>query len=117
MSSIQKVVSLIRVKRIRIVISTVKLITKITQSINSKYIKIVYSIKEIMKFIIEINIGNPIFFISKARQKIIMLLSNGFLSIVATAVYAVFYLLGEFDPQTLGTLDTEILGDMDYSLV
>jgi len=117
MSSIQKLVSVLSVKKIRITISIVKLIANITQTINSKYIRITYVIREIMKFVTIIGVEVPIEFISKARQKIITILYQGILSISATAVYAILFLLSQFDPQTLGTLDAETLGDMDYSLV
>lgn len=117
MSSIQKLVTTINIKKIRLTISTVKLIQSVTQTINAKYIKATYTIREIMKFVTAIGVEIPIEFVSKARQKIVTILYQGILSVTATAIYAVFFLLSEFDPQTLGTLDTEILQDMDYSLV
>lgn len=117
MSLISKISTTISQRRIRIIISTVKLITNLTQILNSKYIKITYSMKQIMKFITVIDIEIPIAFVSKARQKLVTVMGQGKIHITATAVYAIFNLLGTFDPDTLGTLDTEILGDMDYTLV
>ena len=111
-----RISSAIRLRRIRIVISTVKLITKITQTINSRRINIAFAIRERLKAVTSIVMKHPILFVSKARQKIVSIVSEGFLHIAWVMTLATFFTLGDFGPDTLGDLDVLTLGDMDYTV-
>jgi hypothetical protein len=111
-----KVFTTINVKRIRATY-IMKLLANISQVINSRYVKITYSMKQIMKFVVPIDVEMQLGFVSKAIQKLITVMNAGKIHFTATAIYAVFSILGTFDPQTLGTLDADTLGTMDYTLV
>ena len=113
---IGKMVTAMRLRRIRIVISTVKLITKMTQAISSRRINIAFVVRERMKAVTSIVLRHPMVFISKARQKIVSIIGEGFLHIVWDMTLATFFTLGDFDPDTLGDLDIFTLGEMDYTV-
>lgn len=113
-SAIVKFTQIINLKRIRIIISQVKLIVKPTQIFNLKKIKILISSKLIGKISSILHIKNTILFISKARQRIISSIILKKISFVFTAILATFFTLGEYDPDTLATMDIKTLGDLDY---
>lgn len=115
-SFIMKMVTAMRLRRIRIVISTVKLITSVTQSISSRRIRLALVIRERMNAVASIVVYHPIGFVSSARQKIVSTIKNGILRLNIVMTLATFFTLGIFDPQTLGTLDTKTLGEMDYTV-
>lgn len=117
MSLFVKGYSTITVKKIRLVISQVKLITKITQTINSKTIKLLTTFRQRMKAISIIYLRNPMGFVSKARQKIVSIIAEGKLTISTSPVFVILYTLGHWDVETLLTLDSMTLGDMDYTIV
>lgn len=113
---ISKMVIAMRLKRIRIVISTVKLITKMTQAISLRRVKLAFTIRERLKAVTLIVIKHPIVFVSKSIQKLVSAIGEGFLHIGWDMILATFFTLGDFDPDDLGTLDVQTLGDMDYTL-
>ena len=113
---IAKMVIAMRLRRIRIVISTVKLITKMTQAISLRRVRLSFSIREQMKAVTAIVIKHPMLFVSKARQKIVSAINEGFLHVAWDMTVATFFTLGDFDPDTLGDLDAFTLGDMDYTI-
>ena len=109
-----KLLSTINVKRIRILLSQVKLRVSITQTINSKRITASYTFRQLLKAVTIASLRNPLTFISSARQKLITILSSKTVRILTDPILATFYILGNYDPDTLGTMDTETLGDLDY---
>lgn len=108
--------STINIKKIRIIINKFSLLEKITQTISLKFIRLTVIIKETLKVASTINVTNIIyptamlwqFLITPIRQKLIF---------TATALLAQFNSLSDFDPLTLGDLNAETLGDMDYTEV
>lgn len=113
--TIGKMVTVINLKRVRLVISQMRLITKITQTINLRRVSITYNLRQIMKFVTTVFIRQPILFISSARQKLITVLKTGILRVIADPTIAVFFTLGNLDPDTLLILDPQTLGDLDYT--
>lgn len=112
-----KAYSIITIKKVRLVISQVKLIVKITQTINSRTIKLLVTFRQRMKAISIIYLRNPMGFISKARQKIVSIIAEGRLTISTSPIFVILYTLGHWDVETLLTLDALTLGDMDYEVV
>ena len=113
-SLINKLTQTINLKKIRIIISQVKLIVKPIQIFNLKKIKLVAVSKLIGKIISTINIKNTIVFISKAGQKIISLIILKKIKFTFTAILATFFTLAYHDPSTLATMDVQTLADLDY---
>lgn len=112
---IGKLVTVINLKRVRLVISQMKLITKITQTISLKRVRLTFNLKQIMQFVTTVFIRNPISFAMSTRQKLISTMKTGILRVIVDPTLAVFFTLGDFDPDTLLTLDSLTLGDMDYT--
>lgn len=110
-----KMVTIMRLKRVRLVISQMKLISKMVQVISLRRITVVALMKQSMKAAAAIIVYMPAIFVAKLRQKIVTLVLQGKLTIIISPTLASFFLLGTFDPSTLGTLDTNTLGDMDYT--
>ena len=106
--------AIINVKRIRL-IPIARLRTSVVQIINVRKVSLITVLKQTGKIITIIYIRNPIGFISKARQKITTTLKTGILKITAIPSVAIFFLLGDYDPDTLGALDTSTLGELDYT--
>jgi hypothetical protein len=113
-SFIQKAVSVIRLRRIRLVVSKTSLIANMIQTIQLRRINIIASMKQIMGFISTISLRIPITFISKATQKLVSTIALRRIRIIADPIIAAFFILGDYDPLTLGDLDGETLGDLDY---
>lgn len=113
-SLINKVTQTINLKKIKILISQVKLIVKPTQTINLKKIKFTAISKLIGKIISIIRIKNVITFISAARQKIISYIILKKIKFTFTAILATFFTLAYHDPSTLATMDVQTLADLDY---
>lgn len=109
--------STIRLRRIKLVISQMKLITNITQIINTKTVKLLVTFRQRMKAVVTIYLRNPITFISKARQKLVTIIYEGKLRIVTSPVLVILYTLGYWDVYTLAPLDAKTLGEMDYTVV
>jgi hypothetical protein len=114
-SSVQISLSQIfNLKRIRIVISQVKLRINLTEIFNLKQIRLVTTLKARVKAVATITQRLIIGFTSKAIQKVI---SNIILKKIVfsfSPTLATFYTLGYFDPSTLATMDTETLEELDY---
>jgi hypothetical protein len=104
----------INVKKVSLVISQMKLTSKLTQTLDLKRISVVYSIKERMGAVVAFSLRFPMVIISKAQQKAITSLTIKKIQVLISPILATFYTLGTYDPQTLGTLDTKTLGEMDY---
>lgn len=113
-SLINKFTQIINLKKIRILISQVKLIVKPTQTVNLKKIKIIALSKLIGKLVSVIKIKNVITFISTARQKIISSIILKKIKFTFTAILATFFTLAYHDPSTLAAMDIQTLGDLDY---
>jgi len=105
----------INLRKIKLIISQVKLSVSITQTINAKKVRIVYVARERIKALVTILSINRISFISKVIQKLFSTIVIKKIQIIATPILAQFFTLGYFDPQTLGTLDVLTLGEMDYT--
>ncbi len=110
-------ISNIRLRRIRISISQVKLITRITQAINSKRIILLIIFRQSMKAVVSVYLRNPINFVAKIRQKLVAIMYEGILHIATTPVFVTLFTLGHWDPFTLLPLDSMTLGEMDYTVV
>jgi len=113
-SLINKFTQTINLKKIKILISQVKLIVKPTQTVNLKKIKLLALSKLIGKIVSVININNVIIFISSARQKIISSIILKKIKFTFTAILATFFTLAYHDPSTLATMDIQTLADLDY---
>lgn len=117
MSLLTNISSSVLLRKIKISISQVKLITSLVQTINSKTIRISIVFRQRMSSIISIYLRNPISFVSKARQKILSTISDGKLIISTSPVFVILFTLGHWDVYTLLPLDSMTLGDMDYTVV
>jgi len=109
-----KVTQNLFVKRVRIFISKVKLITTITQVINMKKLKLVLILGQLLKVLMNPKLYVHIEAYSILRQKIVSSINMKKVKFVTTLILATFYPLSVYDPQTLLTLDTKTLGEMDY---
>jgi len=105
----------INIRKVKLIISQVKLRVSITQTINARRVRIIYVARERIKAVVTILLRNRITFISKAIQKLVSTIVIKKIQIIATPILAQFFTLGYFDPQTLGTLDVLTLGQMDYT--
>ena len=108
-----KMFSTINVKRIKL-IPIAKLKESLSLIINSKKISIAYLVKERLKAVTVIASGVAINYTMRMRQKLVTTLSQGILTISTSPVLAKFYLLSDFDLDTLADVDVLTLGNMDY---
>lgn len=113
-SLINKITQTINLKKIRILISQVKLIVKPTQTVNLKKIKFTALSKLIGKVVSVIRIKNVITFISTARQKIISSIILKKIKFTFTAILGKFFTLAYHGPSTLAAMDIQTLADLDY---
>lgn len=113
-SVISKLTQTVNLKKIRILISQVKLIVKPTQTINLKKITLSAIAKLRGKLVSTINIRSIINFTSKAIQKTVSNIILKKIKFSFTAILATFFTLGDYDPDTLLIMDSETLGDLDY---
>ncbi len=113
-SLINKFTQTINLKKIRILISQVKLIVKPTQTVNLKTIRLVAISKLIGKIVSVIRIKNVITFISTARQKIVSSIILKKIKFTFTAILATFFTLAYHDPSALSAMDIQTLADLDY---
>jgi len=113
-SLINKFTQTINLKKIRILISQVKLIVKPTQTVNLKTIRLVAISKLIGKIVSVIRIKNVITFVSTAKQKIVSSIILKKIKFTFTAILATFFTLAYHDPSTLATMDVQTLADLDY---
>lgn len=112
-----KLITIMRLRKIRLTISQMKLIANMVQTISSRRINILTTLRQRMKAVVVIYTRLPITFISKARQKLVSIIAGGKLLIAATPNLVQLFLLGRYDPDTLGTWDASTLGAMDYTVV
>jgi hypothetical protein len=104
-------------KKIKMAISRVNFIVKETSSVSIKRIKISIIVKEIGKVIFPITLRKiGISAIARLNQKVSTPVGLKKIKFVFTGVYGTFYRLSVYDPQTLGTLDTKTLGEMDFTV-
>ncbi len=113
-SLINKITQTINLKKIRILISQVKLIVKPTQVVNLKKIRLSIILRLVGKIISTIRIKNVITFISSARQKVISSIVLKKIKFTFTAILATFFTLAYHDPSTLAAMDVQTLADLDY---
>jgi hypothetical protein len=108
-------VSIINLRRIKLIISQMKLRVSITQTINARRVRILYIMKERASLSLINYIRLRITATTKAIQKAITNIIIKKVTITAVPILAQFFTLGYYDPQTLGTLDVLTLGQMDYT--
>lgn len=108
-------VTTINLRRIRIIVSQTKLITSITQTINARRVKFVFTMKERLKAVSTISLRLRMTPVSKAIQKAVSSIIIRKIVLTINPILAQFFTLGDFDPQTLGDLDALTLGEMDYT--
>jgi hypothetical protein len=113
-SFIQKAVSAIRLRRVNFAVSKTSLIANITQTISARRIRIVASMKQTMKFVSSIYLRNRLSFVSRTIQKLTSSIIIKKIQIASDPTIAQFFLLGTYDPDTLGDWDAVTLGAMDY---
>jgi len=114
--SFQMVFSIImRSRTIKLTSMIMRLITRPLQSINSRRVKIVYSLRERLKATLPITILDTSSVFVSLRQKLVSTIVLKRIKATYSPTLATFFILGFFDPQTLATLDTETLGEMDYT--
>lgn len=117
-SALSKTTSNILIKRIKTIVSSVKIIGRQVQSIAIKPVKISTIIKEIGKVSLTTNLKKVGFVIvSRARGKILSNITIKKIKFNFIGLYGTFYTLGLYDPQTLGTLDSKTLGEMDFTVI
>lgn len=108
-------VTSINLRRIRLIISQVKLRVSITQTINARRVRILYNIRERLKAVSTILMRVRVGFSSKAIQKAFSSIIVKKVVLILDPTLAQFFTLGNFDPDTLGDLDSLTLGEMDYT--
>lgn len=111
-----RIISTISLK-INLVFSELKLIANIVQTIDDRNIGFIVSISQRLRSIVTIVQHHPILFPLKALLRMITIISEGFSHIGFTIILANFYNLAFFDPNDLGTLDSQTLGQMDYTVL
>ena len=94
---------------------TMKIQQKVTQVISARRVKVSYVMKQRMKNVIADTMKIPIVFSLRERQKVQTLIKTGILSISIIPILALFYTLGDYDPDTIGSMDATTLGDLDFS--
>lgn len=104
----------VRVKRVRILFSTAKLLMKAVSYVTVKPVKSVFSVKEFGKIYFDGAIRLIGTYASKLTQKTYSNFKNK-VSISIALILGTFYTLGTFDTDTLGVLDVNTLGEMDYT--
>lgn len=77
---------------------------------------ITYVMKQIMKITLAIASSTAGTYVLKQTMKVINLFAASN-SISYTAILAQFHALSVYDPQTLSALDSQTLGDLDYTAV
>ena len=102
-------------KRIRLIIFQVKLITKPTQTINLRRVRLIATAREKLKAVTTIYGRIRLTILSSARQKLVSSIVIKKIVLTISPTLAQFFTLGDFDPETLGTLDVQTLGEMDYA--
>lgn len=110
-----KFASTINLRRIRLIISQMKLRVSITQTINVRRVRLIYVLRERLKAISTISLRLRMTPVSKAIQKAVSSIVVKKITLILNPTLAQFFTLGEFDPQTLGDLDALTLGEMDYT--
>jgi hypothetical protein len=106
----------IAVKRIVMTISKMALTMSQIQDFRIKPIRISGVLKGIVKFVINPKHKLDILFIMKAIQKVVTDLNFKRLRLGFTALLAKFFPLSDYDPDTLASMDTETLVDLDYTV-
>ncbi len=114
-SALAKISPTINVKRVRLVISQMKLITKITQTISAKRVRVTVFYRERGKIATTIYGRLRITPVLKAIQKSVSNINLRKVILTISPTLAQFFTLGVYDPTTLGTQDTKTLGQMDYT--
>lgn len=113
-SSQAKIFMTLTVKQVKLTISQVKLTTSISQVFELGTIGFTFHlVAELANVATTIYLRKPITFMSSAIQKLVVTLTQH-LPIGFDPTLAEFYILGDFDPDTLGDHDADTLGDMDY---
>jgi hypothetical protein len=110
-----KFVTTINLRRIRIIVSQTKLITSITQTINARRVRLIYTMRERLKAVSTISLRLRMTPVSKAIQKAVSSIIIRKIVLTIDPILAQFFILGDYDPQTLGDLDALTLGEMDYT--
>ena len=104
--------------KITIPASLVKLTQKISLTVSLKRIRIAITMKQLMK-LPSTTLKVPKIFITNVTKEILRITSQNVLVpkiyLLATAIVAQYTTLAVFDPQTLGTLDTFMLQELDYT--
>lgn len=104
----------INVKKV-VVVALMKLSGNIVSTINTGRNTLTARASEIGKLFVDMVSYHPIVFISSAIQKITLTLMGGRLGLTISPILASFFILGDYDPTTLGTQDVKTLGAMDYT--
>lgn len=103
--------------KIRSTISAVKLSQKETLTFNLKKISVIPTVRETIKAttsLVQYLVISPL---GSLKYKVTSAISAGKHTMTLTAILAQFNSLLDFDYTILGDLDTQTLGDMDYTLV
>ena len=108
-----KMFSVINIKRIKL-IPIAKLRESVFLTINSKRVSISYIVRERLKAVTTILSSVTINYVMRLRQRLVTTLYQGILTITFDPILAKFYLLSDFDLDTLADVDVLTLGDMDY---
>lgn len=110
-----KMTTLINLRKIKLVIGSTRLITSVAQTINTKRVSFIFSMKERLSLVASIYGRMRMTISSKAIQKAVTTILLKKITLTINPVIATFFTLGYFDPEILGDLDTLTLGEMDYT--
>lgn len=97
--------------------SVVRLVTDLSQSINFSPINSIYEISERIKAIVPINLTTILLTTIRDISRTTVPLFLGSNVIASTLTLGQFFVLDDFDPDTLSSLDTGTLADMDFEVV
>lgn len=112
-SAVAKIVTNIRLRKVRIAFVS-KVTVKPTQLFNLRRVRLTFVSKALLKSVITIYGRVRLLMISSARQKLVTSIVIKKVVLTISPTLAQFFSLGDYDPDTLGSMDTQTLGALDY---
>jgi hypothetical protein len=111
-------ISNITLNKIKMVVLNSKLIGKILSSFTIKKIKLTIIFREIGKILFPITLKKiKLTAISRAIQKAVSPFTIKKVKIGFAGIYGTFYYLSTYDPQTLATMDSQTLSQLDFTII
>ncbi len=111
-------VSNIVLKKVKMVVSNSKLIGKVVSNITLKKVKLGLVAREIGKILFPITLKKiKLNAISRVIQKVVSSFGIKKIKIGFVGIYGTFYYLSTYDPQTLATMDSQTLSQLDFTII